>query len=191
MKKFCLLGAVDKRLVAYPLIKVLMLLGKVLVVSDDGVYRRFGESFEDSFSLGNSDFVVVHRVTEDLMSVLGSKEHEYDFVLYITTNDLPSNCDKVIYARGKDRAVVSDPVLISLENQDFTEVYITFSRLEDNSLVKLEPNKSVLSYIYDCEDKREFLSLKDQSIATMLHKFFEVNLDLPRNTIKGLLAREG
>lgn len=189
MKKICLLGAVDKRAVSYPLLKCLMFLGKVLVVTDDGVYRRFADEYESRFSFENSEFIVTPVIDEEVQKEVDSISHSYDYVVYITTNEIPSGCDKIIYFRGVEKSIASKGTLKVLENMEYKEVYITFSKLQDSSALKIEPSKSVMSYVFECEDKKEFVPTKDAGFASMLFTFFEKELDIPKASIKKLLLR--
>lgn len=192
MKKICLIGPVDKRAISYPLIKTLIFLGKTLIVTDDGIYRRFDEEYNNRFSFENSEFIVTHNIKdEEVKREIEQISSSFDYVLYITTNELPEDCDKIVNCKGVDKGFVSRSVEKEIEKSEHIEVYVTFSKLSDSSLLKIEPNKSTLSYLAECEDKKEFLSTKDASFATMLSKFFETELDLQKSTIKGLLLRKG
>jgi hypothetical protein len=78
-----------------------------------------------------------------------------------------------------------------LENTEHIEVVMTFSKVEDASLLKIEPTKSIMAYIYECEDTKLFQDTKDVAYATMLDKFFDKELDIPKASIKGVLQRKG
>lgn len=191
MNQICLIGPVDKRAISYPLIKTLMFLGKTLIVTDDGIYRRFDEDYGSRFSFENSEFIIAPVITEEILQEVKGLASSYENILYITTNELPSGVDKVLYCRGVDKGVVTESTLKALENTDHTEVYVTFSKLTDNSLLKIQPTKSALDYIMECEDRKSFLATKDSAFATMLDKFFSQELDIPKASIKGLLLRKG
>ena len=75
MRKICLLGGVDKRAIAYPLIKVLMFMGKTLVVADDGVYRRFSDDYALRFNYQNSDFIISPLIDEGILEE-GAEYHD-------------------------------------------------------------------------------------------------------------------
>lgn len=191
MKKICLVGAVDKRAISYPLLKVLMHLGKTLVVSDDGVYRRFSEELETSYGFENSEFLITPVITETVQKEVENKAFQFDYIVYITSNEIPLQCDKVIYCRGVDKGIATKTTLKQLENIEHTEVYVTFSRLEDSSLLKIEPTKGIMAYIFECEERKEFQATKEVAYASMLEKFFDKELDIPKASIKGLLQRKG
>lgn len=190
MKRICLIGPVDKRAIAYPLIRCGMFLGKVLVVTDDGVYRRFSEDYSSKFSVGNSDFMVVPVIDDKVMKTVESVESLYEFVVYITTNELPQECDKIVYCRGVDKGILTQETMKVLEKKEFTEAFVTFSRVAEPTSLKIEPSKGVMSYIFECEDKKEFVPTTDSSHTSMLEKFFEKELGVPKNTIRGLMQRK-
>lgn len=190
MKKICLLGGVDKRAIAYPLIKVMMYMGKTLIVADDGVYRRFSDTYDTRFNYQNSDFIIAPVITEDIISEVDKVADLYENILYITTNEVPDGCDKVVYGRGKERAICSTGVLNEAEKTDFIEVYVTYGKVESSTNMKIEPNKAVLSYLSECEDKKEFLGTKDGAFTSLLVTLFDKELNLPKKTVQGLLRRD-
>jgi hypothetical protein len=191
MKRICLVGPVDKRAIVYPLIKCMMFLGKVLVVTDDSVLRRFSESYAKSFGFSNSEFLVESTINTSVLDYVLTIQDSFDFVLFVTTDELPSNCDKVLYCHGVEKSFGSSSTLKALENVEYTEIYITFSKLPDATVVKIEPSKTVMAYIFSCEESKEFLETSDASYGATLEKFFEKELAIPKKTISGLMRRKG
>ena len=190
MKRFCLIGPVDKRFIAYPLLKVLMHLGKTLVVTDDGVYRRFDEGYGKRFSVGHSDFIVEPVIDSNVLEEVKGISSGYETVLYITTNELPESCDKIVYCRGVDKGLITPDVLEVLENKEYVQVYITLAKLKDSGVLKIAPGKGLLEYVMACEDRKMFLPTRDTYYVTMISTLFEDKLGVPKSTIKGLLQRE-
>lgn len=193
MKKIAIIGAVDKRVIAYPLLKVLTYLGKVLVVTDESTYRRFDENYSRRFEANLINYWVETEVTEKTYQEVDNLVTPYDFVVFITTNEIPPSTDKIIYCRGIDKGFGTPDVVQQLEEKPIDEVltvYVTFSKLEDKTLIRLEPSKTMYMYIAECEDKKEFVDLKDTATASMLYKFFEDELGVPKSTIQGLLKRK-
>lgn len=191
MKKIALIGPVDKRSIAYPLLKCLMFLGKVLVVSDDGTYRRFSSTYETDFGFGNSEFIITPKVTEEVLEDVKRRSNVYDYLVFITTNELVDGMDKVLYCHGVGKNMASENTLTDLEKVEFIDVYITLSKTGDPKALKIEPSKGVMSYIFACEESQQFVATKDASYTSMLYKFFDKEMGIPKNSIKGLLQREG
>ena len=190
MRKICLLGGVDKRAIAYPLIKVLMFMGKTLVVADDGVYRRFSDDYALRFNYQNSDFIISPLIDEGILEEVASVEDSYDSILFITTNELPLGCDKVIHCRGVEKAFSSKAVLNEAEKLDYKEVYVTSSKVDSDSNLVINPNKAVYSYLSVCEDKKEFIGTKEGALTSLLLSLFDKELNLPKKTVSGLLRRD-
>lgn len=191
MKTICLIGPVDKRAIAYPLIKCLTELGRALIITDDSVYRRFSDNYDTEFSYSNSEFRVVTIVDEEVIKEVEQVKTNFEYVLYITTSELPDGCDKVIYAHGVGKSFLGEDLVSSIENKECREVIITMTPVKDKTIPKITPDKTVMSYIYACEEHKEFLPSKDSGFITMVTTLFEEELEVPKNTIRGLLLRKG
>lgn len=194
MKTLALIGPVDKRVISYPLIKVLSFLGKTLVITDDSTYRRFAENYEQRFQVGTVDFIVEPLVTEKNYEEVEKNPVPYDFVVYITTNELPPKYDHVVHCRGIDKGFGTKPIVDQLDNEPqdkVSTVYITYSKIEDKTLHHVEPSKNALAYCAECEDKKEFTDIKEPTMASNIYTFFEKELNIDKSTISGLLKRKG
>lgn len=191
MKRLCLIGPVDKRIIAYPLIKCLMSLGRLLVVSEDSNLRRFSEDYACKFDYGNSWIWVVSAVDDGVEADVRDQESNFEYVLYITTSYLPKEVDRVLYCHGVEKGFLANDTLKELENMEYGEVVITFSSYKDKSVPKILPNTGVMKYIFQCEDTREFLPVKSTGYTSLIERFFLKELDIPKATLKGLLTRKG
>lgn len=190
MKRICLIGPVDKRIISYPLLKCLMLLGKTLVVTDDGVYRRFHERYESDFDFGHSRFIVTPKIDQCVLEKVRELENQYDYILYITTNELPEACDRVVYVRGLEKSICSQDTLDALENIEHAEVLITFDKNANTEAVKITPTMSSLAYVMACEENKEFVDIKDARYASIMFKLFEKELDISEKAIRSIMKRK-
>lgn len=188
-KILCIVGATDKRAITYPLIKTLMHLGRTLIVSDDGVYRRFDDTYQTNFDFGNSEFLITPKVDEAIMESVSQKEGQFEYIVYITTDEVPPKADKVIYCRGIDKGFASQDTLKLIEESEFIEVLVTFDKVQDKKALKIAPTIKQYQYLNRCEDRKEFLPSADTSFVTVVATFFEEQLDLPKNTIKAILTK--
>jgi hypothetical protein len=168
-----------------------MFLGKVLVITDDASFRRFSPSYATEFGFETSEFIVTPLVSEEVIDAAKRKESVYDFVVYITTNELVSGMDKVLYCHGVGQNMATEDVMTQLEKEEYTDVYVTLSKVGDSKAMKIEPSKGVMEYIFSCEENQEFIGTKDVAYSSMLYKFFEKEMGIPKNSIKGLLQRKG
>lgn len=185
-----LVGATDKRVIAYPLIKVLMHLGRTLIVADDGVFRRFDTDYQTRFDYGNSEFIITPKIDDDLIEEVKQRSSQFEYVLFITTNEIPDPIDKVIYVRGINKGFATEDVLEKIEESEFSEVLLTFSKVQNKKALKITPSIKQYKYIISCEDAKEFLPSSDTAFVSMLITFFEKELDLPKNTLRKILAQK-
>lgn len=190
MSKICLLGGVDKRYIAYPLIRVLLHMGQTLVVTDDPAYRRFSDDYSFHFGYQNAEIMVVPKYEEGVVEKHGVNPKNFTNVLYISTLEIPDEADKVILCKGVAKGFATPDVEKQFENDDSTVVYVTVNKTTSSQALKIEPTKSLVSYVYNCEDHKEFLPTSDQSHISLLTALFEKELGLSKQELKGILQRK-
>lgn len=188
-KILCIVGATDKRAITYPLIKVLTHLGRTLIVADDGAYRRFDDTYQLNFDFGNSEFYITPKIDEETYNLVDQKAPNFEYILYITTNELPPQADKIVYARGIDKGLASEDTLKKIEESEFIEVLVTFDKVQDKKALKITPSIKQYHYLANCEDRKEFLPSSDPAFVSVITTFFEEQLDLPKSTIKTVLSK--
>ena len=186
-------GATDKRVVTYPLLKVLMHLGRVLIVTDDALYRRFDGEYGTNFEFENSEFIVVPKVDDSVIEMVKQKQGVFEYVVYITTNEVPQS-DKVVCVRGINKGLPSLSVqeqLEKIENSQYIEALFTFEKVEDKKALKITPSIKHYEYVTLCEDRKEFLESKDVAFSSLITTFFSEQLGLDKTKIKTVLGKEG
>lgn len=166
-----------------------MHLGRTLIVSDDGVYRRFDDTYQTNFDFGNSEFLITPKVDNTFIESLNQRESQFEYILYITTDEVPPNTDKVVYCRGMHKGFASEDTLKLIEDSEFIEVLVTFDKVLDKKALKISPSIKQYQYLNRCEDHKEFLPSTDPAFVTVVASFFEEQLDLPKNTIKAILSK--
>lgn len=193
MKQICLVGPIDKRPLAYPLLKAIDLIGKCLVITDDANFRRFADNYEREFNKGNSDFVVVNDITKYIAEELGYKLNNYDFVLFITTNTLMDNNDITVYCHGSNKCLLTEDVLDELQDiEDYKEVLISQGKVNDKKIIKIDVNKATMGYVWACEENKEFVPCKVSELAKVGSSLFANLVGLKTEEyIKILMRKEG
>lgn len=163
MKRVTIVGAVDKRLIVYPLMHVLGLTGKTILVTDDGNLRRFGDTYEKEFSKGINDVRVVQEVSERV-----EEKGEYDFEVYVTTNEIVDESDLVVYCHGLHKTFATEPVIEKFEElESKQEVLVTASRVKEveKGVTRLEISKDTIGYVCDCEEHKDFIACNNSVLA--------------------------
>lgn len=186
MQSICLIGGVDKRIISYPLIKCLGLMGKTLVVTDDSIYRRFGDNYELEFEKGQVDFKVLPKVPVTV-SGLGVTLDAYEYVLYITTNELIKS-DKVVYCHGLEKAMATREVQLKLEDIEHVDITLTMSKVE-KGILAIGYSKEAMEYICNCEEHKEFVPCNGASFTTLMCTLFDDVFKMSKDNMRKLLAR--
>ena len=188
MKKINLIGPVDKRLVAYPLLKAMIMLGKTLVITDDANFRRFSDKYELNFNYAQSDFIILHNISDFKEDMLDQPITVYDFILYITTNELVES-DLVVYCHGLNKSIVTEEVKEKLEDIEHKEIYITTTPIKQKGIIQITVGKN-MSYVWGCEEYRLFMPCSDTSITKVVAHVFTDILD-NKELIKVMGRKEG
>lgn len=172
MKQIELIGPVDKRVVAYPLFKVCDLMGKVLVITDDANFRRFSDEYQNRFTLGRSDFIVLNDIKSTVIEDLDVRVNNYDYLIIISTNTLIEGNDLLIYCHGNSQLICSDDVLDNILEQEYQDVIISTSKpsakkddTEEKKSQFIGIDGKTMSYVWLCEENKNFQPCKIQSLS--------------------------
>lgn len=193
------MGPVDKRVITYPLMKVLELSGKVLVITDDSCFRRFDDLLGTDFSLGQAHFIIRPKVSAETPTEEGFREEDFDYVVYITTNELIKDCDSLVYCHGVNRSLLSDDNLDFLEENPHSEVLISPNKIlekdfenKKSKVIKVDILKDMLHYVFSCEENRTFMyqTKPGSLIPNILANVFSDTLGIPASSIAKILERK-
>ena len=195
MRQIQLLGPVDKRAIAYPLFKVCDLVGKTLVVTDDANFRRFGENFEREFTLGRSDFVIVNDVSKAILEDLGVRLGTYDYVIFITTNELIDSNDCLVYCHGSEELVCDETNLDYLEAIEHLDVTISTKKPkkekgEKSTGAYLAVDTKSFAYIWECEESKMFVSCKHPELTKLSAYLFASVIGISPDEYAKTIVRE-
>lgn len=194
MRQIQLLGPVDKRAIAYPLFKVCDIMGKTLVVTDDSNFRRFGENFEREFTVGRSDFVIVNDVSKAILEELGVRLSNYDYVIFITTNELIDSNDCLVYCHGNDNLVCSDTNLDYLDAIEHIDVTISIQKPKKEKGEKAGAYLSVdtksFAYVWECEESKMFVPCKHPELTKLSAFLFASVLSISTDEYAKTIVRD-
>ena len=195
MRQIQLLGPVDKRAIAYPLFKVCDLVGKTLVVTDDANFRRFGENFEREFTLGRSDFVIVNDVSKAILEDLGVRLGTYDYVIFITTNELIDSNDCLVYCHGNNEMICDETNLDYLEAIEHLDVTISTQKPkkekgEKSAGAYLAVDSKSFAYIWECEESKMFVPCKHPELTKLSAYLFASVIGISPDEYAKTIVRE-
>lgn len=198
MRQIQLVGPVDKRPIAYSLFKLCDTMGKTLVITDDANFRRFADNYENEFTLGRSDFMIVNDISQELISSLDIKLNSYDYVIYINTNDLIDKNDCLVYCHGQSELICTEDTLDFLEGTEHFEILISAKKPSDKNKNK-SAEKSALflavdvknfGYVWECEENKMFMPCKSAELGKLCTHMFATPLSVPAEEITKILAKE-
>jgi len=111
-------GNLDKRIIAIPLARGLMIDGKTAIITDDTSYKRL---YKGSGNLGNIsglDIVIDYDLNEKSVEKLAETYESYKHYVYVSDSFIHPESNVTILCRGKDRSLISDDVAQKLGEYD-------------------------------------------------------------------------
>lgn len=194
MVKVAVVGGVDKRPVVYPLLQCLRFVGKTLIISDDPLFRRFDENFATDFEQDNLFFAIRPTLDNSVISeVVRDVSEPLEYIIVVANNFYPDGFDKTIALSGVNSGFdYVDKERGNFPNDEvFQRVFITTSKVKGLEYPTLTPSQAVVSYMYNCEDHRRFLPLKDGASLSVLTALFSKVIGVEAKTLSKLLERQG
>lgn len=199
MVRLTITGKGDKRIFAYPLMKVLALMGKTCIITDDIAYSRMFQAGTGAYEMVIEskkkkrtgklyENMEVHIIPDmDRCSDIADlKESEgFDFVLFITDTALPESDKYLIIASLKmDFLGVKVDEFLSL-NEDKSIAMAVISTVSLNKKYWLSQGVTPfvwtparMMYPYTCEERRKLGELKDKEIIPYLASVFGPAINL-------------
>ena len=88
MKRICLVGPIDKRIVIYPLIKTLMYSHNALIITDDGSYRRILPNYDSNGTIEHVGVITIpdEQLIDEkyILEKIEFSEEDLDYIIYVT-----------------------------------------------------------------------------------------------------------
>lgn len=181
-------GKVDKRILAFPLIRALSIEGKTVVYTDDSNFKNL---FASTSNIGVvEDITIIYE-----SNIKNIEETNYiselgKHIIYVYTDAQYENSDVVFNCNSYDRSFQPDRFELEEEKPE-NQIDLIFSsiplRKVPNVLV-MKP--SFYQYLLEIEEKKEFLILKDKEINTFLANKISGKVDMSKEQFMKLLSRK-
>ena len=199
MVKLTITGKGDKRIFAYPLMKVLALTGKTCIITDDIAYSRMFRAGTGKYEMDielkkkkrtgklyeNMEVQIIPDM--DMCNMIAQKKEEegFDFVLFITDTSLPeSNKYLVVASLKMDFMGIKVDEFLSL-NEDKSIKMAVISSLalpkkqwQAQGITTFMWNENRMLYPYKVEEGRKLIELKDSEIMLFLADTFASTMGL-------------
>lgn len=189
MRTVALVGAVDKRMIVYPIARALSIEGNVAVITDNGAYRRLFIECGNEGMLGRVK-IVVDLYDDRLLTKIDEVGIGFDYLLVDTCFEVPTSSDYVIFCRGVNRSMYPDEVLKEIEGKPHCEVVISPEPPEEKGLLVVRVDELVCSYIYSVEESKQIKGVANKRYNKLLAKIFGQALGMKEEALFELLMRK-
>lgn len=149
MKIVTIAGKADSRVLVYPIAYLLNQFGRVLIVTDDGAYRRLYRGYGDDGESGGVRICFTPSLDRTRIGNIVN-ETEVDFVICVTTGKVPDYTQYLIALTGYDMAFGGNPSIAGKKSKLGKKS--TGGVVED--LVALEEDKIELGHDIPSENIR-------------------------------------
>lgn len=194
MAVISMVGRVDKRILALPLIRACSIDGKTLVYTDDSNLKNLYQGRLDFGSIENVD-IKFDSDPEDLQEKV-EKEDFVKHIFYIYSDYKLSDADIVIHCNNYNSSTLHDVEEVNESGEYEVEKPENLHEVFFSSIpVKKTPNLIVLkpeyyNYLVETEEKKELLVLKDKTVNLLLANIMNGKIDIRRDQFLKLLSRK-
>lgn len=194
MAVISMVGRVDKRILALPLIRACSIDGKTLVYTDDSNLKNLYQGRLDFGGIENVD-IKFDSDPEDLQEKV-EKEDFVKHIFYIYSDYKLSDADIVIHCNNYNSSTLHDVEEVNESGEYEVEKPENLHEVFFSSIpVKKTPNLIVLkpeyyNYLVETEEKKELLVLKDKSVNLLLANIMNGKIDIRRDQFLKLLSRK-
>lgn len=197
MRKIQICGGVDKRAIVYPLLKIMLQKGKVILLTEDSNIKRLSETKDKLvFERGTLTVVMKPQITEEDIENWETKLY-LDYMVIVTEEEL-KGVDKRIRVKGYTERLIEEEISFDLDaKEDKTkeqeEVTLIPKRVkakkgeEKDTSIECILDRSLLEYIWHVEEKGDLLPCKHKGVQKVLVELLKEEA----SEIKEMLRKEG
>ncbi len=198
MIKISITGKADKRILTYPLMRACSIAGRTCVVTNDPAYKRLYAGIENSGAIEGIRIVVLPDMTYENMLEIEEKAKKSDIEYFIIVSDAyyPDNVEHMLMVCEQNSSFLGDSIEELLEDHE----NITFSTISLSKTKTIIPKGIHMHqivwkpehalYLYQVEEVRQLLPLKDKPVSTCLVDAFTAALNLKPEAFHELLKRK-
>lgn len=187
MAVISIFGKVDKRILAFPLIRAFSMTGHTIVITDDGNFKNL---YHANGTTGQIDGVKI-LVLNELPLELSAITEDYQNVIYVLSDITEIQADSTLLCHGDDQSLIGRGIKSTEKKKDnnFVDVFLRMTPL------KAKANQIILKplyyrYLVETEEKKEFLILKDKKICQLLSKICSTAVGMKESQFYLLLLRK-
>lgn len=199
-----IIGNVDKRVVAYPLMRALAIQGRTAVITDDGSFKRLYLQDGNTGKVSNIDIIIENELTKNSEDKLDKKSEHIENILFISNNFVHSKSDRTIIVRGRDKSMSvlkdeDEEQEIDLDEDDSTDkvvqediqkVFEVIVSTEADKVKGLQViNAEDLKYLWDTEEHKEMIKVS-KNLVKIVSPIVSSILDISKSEATKLINRD-
>lgn len=202
--KVSIIGNIDKRVIAYPLMRALAINGKTAVFTDDGSFKRLYVNDGNSGVIDNVEVYVTPEVNIDSDKDIDKTSEEIMHELFVSDSFVYPDSDATIIVRGIDRSM---SILRDVEEEEEEDIeFEDDDKLEEEKQTKFEVVVStsnehkikgvkvlgpdILKYLWDTEEYKTLLKVKDKTLVKILEPIVSNLMGVSTGDVAKLLSRD-
>lgn len=198
MIKISITGKADKRILTYPLMRACSIAGRTCVVTNDPAYKRLYTGIENKGAIEGIKIIVLPDMTPENMLLIEEKAQKSDIEFFIIVSDANylDGVDQMLMVCERNTTFLGDSMEELIEDHE----NITFSTISLNKMKTIiskginihqiiwKPEHAL--YLYQVEELRQLLPLKDKYVSACLVDAFTAALNLKPEAFYELLKRK-
>jgi hypothetical protein len=200
MIKIAITGKADKRILAYPLMRACSIAGRTSVITDDAAYKRLYAGKENNGEIEDIKINVLPVITDELMKELEEEAvtGEMEYLILISDSYYPKDADHILMLCEQNCTFFGNYIEDIIDDQNnVTFGILTLYPHKIKAFVPKEVHMHQITwkpehslYLFQVEEMRQLLPLKDKYISTLLVDAFAAPLNIKPASFNSLLKRK-
>lgn len=199
-----IIGNIDKRVIAYPLMRALAIQGKTAVITDDSSFNRLYLEDSNKGQISNVDILIKDSIKENSDNELDEKSEEIVNKLFISKTFVHPKSDKTIIVRGVDRSMsvlrdIDEDDDIEDDEEEITKTEEEVQKVFEVIVSTEQPQEKVknlqlltgddFKYIWDTEERKELVKVS-KNLVKIVSPIVESITGTSKNETMKLINRD-
>jgi hypothetical protein len=200
MIKIAITGKADKRIVTYPLMRACSIAGSTCVITDDVAYKRLYPGTENYGEIEDIKITVVPTMSIENMKEIEEQaiKNEIEYLIFISDSYYSKDIDHILMLCEYNSTFLGkyiEDIIYDYDNVTFGTLTL-ISRInkalvpKDVHMHQIIWKPEYSFYLFQVEEIRQLLPLKDKAISTLLVNAFATTLNIKSEAFHNLLKRK-
>jgi hypothetical protein len=199
MVRLAITGKADKRIITYPLMRACSIAGRTCVITDDVAYKRLYAGNENYGEVEDIKIYILPTMDIERIKEFEDQEieDEIEYIIYISDSYYPVDANRILMLCEHNNTFLGNYI----EDILYDHSNVTFGTLTLNPRKKILIPKEVHMhqigwkpeyslYLFQIEELRQLLPLKDKAISALLIDSFTSPLNIKPTSFADLLKRK-